>query len=76
MTISHSVDWTKIPPPIDDEGANHLKGQKIASVNLEATDERSVNLSTLEGRSVVYAYPMTARPDVALPDGWDMLPGA
>ena len=25
---------------------------------------------------MVYAYPMTGRPDVPLPDGWDMLPGA
>ena len=25
---------------------------------------------------MVFAYPMTARPDVALPDNWDMIPGA
>ena len=25
---------------------------------------------------MVYAYPMTGRPGVALPEGWDMIPGA
>jgi len=27
-------------------------------------------------RTVLYLYPMTARPGVPLPDGWDLIPGA
>jgi peroxiredoxin len=30
----------------------------------------------LPGRTVVYVYPRTGRPGVALPDGWDAIPGA
>jgi peroxiredoxin len=45
-------------------------------MSLAATDGRSVDLASLEGTVIVYAYPMTGRPDIPLPDGWDMLPGA
>jgi peroxiredoxin len=34
------------------------------------------DLSAVKGRVVIYIYPMTGRPDVALPDGWDGIPGA
>lgn len=70
------VDWTQIPAPEDDGGAQHLVGQPLPALSLAATDGADVDLSTLSGRTIVYAYPMTGRPDVALPDGWDMLPGA
>jgi peroxiredoxin len=30
----------------------------------------------MSGRWVIYVYPMTGRPDVPLPDGWDGIPGA
>jgi peroxiredoxin len=76
MTNLLSVDWSKIPAPIDDGAAKHLSGQLIPSVILPATDGRSVDLSKLDGTVVVYAYPMTGRPGVPLPNGWDMLPGA
>lgn len=35
-----------------------------------------VNLSTLAGRTVVYCYPRTGRPDQDLLHGWDDIPGA
>ncbi len=28
------------------------------------------------GRTVLYVYPLTGRPDVDLPEGWDTIPGA
>jgi peroxiredoxin len=43
---------------------------------LATTQGVDIDLSALAGVAVVYAYPMTGRPDVALPDGWDMIPGA
>jgi len=72
----NEVDWTQIPAPEDDGGASHLPGTRIPSITLPATDGSTVDLETLEGRSVIYTYPMTGRPDVPLPDGWDRVPGA
>lgn len=48
----------------------------MASVPLRPTNGDVVDLSALAGRVIVYAYPRTGRPDVASPDGWDMIPGA
>ena len=70
------VDWSQIPAPSDDGLANHLAGTLVPSVRLAATDGREIDLSKLQGRSVIYVYPMTGRPDTPLPDGWDMIPGA
>lgn len=71
-----AVDWTRIPAPADDGAAAHLPGMRLPSVSLAATDGRPVDLSAVTGRTVVYTYPMTGRPSVALPEGWDMIPGA
>ena len=70
------VDWSTLPPPQDDGGAAHLAGLHVASVRLPATDGLHVDLATLSGTTVLYIYPMTGRPDVALPEGWDGIPGA
>src|SRR4029077_6270660 len=35
-----------------------------------------VNLSKLQGRTVVYIYPRTGVPGVDPPEGWDQIPGA
>ena len=69
-------DWSAIPAPADDGATRHLAGARLASVPLRATNGELVDLSALPGRVVVYAYPRTGRPDVASPDGWDMIPGA
>lgn len=69
-------DWSAIPAPSDDGAAGHLPGAKLPSIPLAATDGSAIDLSTLHGRTVVYAYPRMGRPGVANPDGWDMMPGA
>jgi peroxiredoxin len=76
MTHGFEIDWSTLPPPLDDGGAAHLHGSQVPSVQLAATDGSSVDLSALSGRTVVYAYPRTGQPGVTLPDGWDMIPGA
>jgi peroxiredoxin len=76
MTHGFEIDWSTLPTPLDDGGAAHLHGLQVPSVQLAATDGPSVDLSALSGRTVVYAYPRTGQPGVALPDGWDMIPGA
>jgi len=71
------VDWSKIPAPTDDGGAAHLKGMTLPPIGLLATDDRSVTLLALRGRTVVFAYPRTGEPGkIALVDDWDMIPGA
>jgi peroxiredoxin len=69
-------DWSAIPAPKDDGATKHLMGMKLPSLSLPATDGTNVDLSTLLGRAIVYAYPRTGRPGVPNPDGWDMIPGA
>jgi len=71
------VDWSQIPAPEDDGGAAHLAGMSLPSVDLLATDDTTVDLSTLQGRTVVFGYPRTGEPGkIALVDDWDMIPGA
>ncbi len=71
------VDWSTIPAPQDDGAAKHLVGMKIPSVKLPATDGASVDLSSLKGRVVLFAYPRTGEPGkISLVDDWDMIPGA
>lgn len=65
-----------IPAPLDDGGARHLVGMTLPDIALPATGGPAVNLSKLEGRSLVYIYPRTGVPGVANPEGWDMIPGA
>ncbi|MFK8082131.1 MAG: peroxiredoxin [Granulosicoccus sp.] len=76
MNSLTQVDWSTIPAPEDDGQASHLTSMLVPSVSLMATDGAQVDLSTLQGLVVVYAYPMTGTPGKALPDGWDQLPGA
>src|SRR5215217_854185 len=66
-----------LPRPKDDGGARHLKGMPIPDLELPSTSNRRVNLSkVVSPRIVLYAYPMTGRPDRKLPEGWDDIPGA
>lgn len=78
MTSSsiEAPDWSTIPAPVDDGAARHLIGMRMVCVPLPATDGTIVDLSSLPGRVVVYAYPRTGVPGAANPDGWDLIPGA
>jgi len=65
-----------LPVPQDDGAARHLAGMRLPSLPLAATDGAKVDLARLPGRTVLYIYPRTGRPGVALPEGWDAIPGA
>ena len=69
-------DWSKIPPPLDDGAAQHLPGTRLSSLALPSTAGGTVDLAGLRGRTIVYAFPRTGRPDRANPEGWDLIPGA
>ena len=62
--------------PQDDGACDHLAGRRVPAIALPSTAGRPVDLSTLSGRTVVYCYPRTGRPDVPVPAGWDAIPGA
>jgi peroxiredoxin len=66
-----------LPIPEDDGESDHLLGMPIPDLALESTSSRHVSFSRLPaGRTIVYVYPMTGKPGVPLPDGWDEIPGA
>ena len=65
-----------LPTPVDDGACAHLVGMSLPDLDLPTTGGGSVNLSKLPRKTVVYCYPMTGVPGVALPDGWDEIPGA
>ena len=71
-----AVHWSTIPAPADDGAMAHLTGTRLPAVQLDGTHGVAVTLSAVPSRAVVYGYPMTGQPGVALPDGWDELPGA
>ena len=65
-----------LPVPLDDDAAKHLLGLSLPAVTLMGTHATEVNVSLLTGWVVIYCYPMTGVPGVALPPGWDHIPGA
>ena len=76
MTDLFDVDWSELPEPQDDGGADHLIGMALPQISLCSTTGERVILTTLKDFTVLYAYPMTGTSGAELPDGWDMLPGA
>lgn len=69
-------DWNSLPVPIDDGAVRHLLGARVPMVPLEGTSGKTVDLASLPGYVVVYAYPRTGKPGVPNPEGWDRIPGA
>ena len=65
-----------LPVPFDDGAAKHLLGMPLPAVILIGTHAAKVDVSLLTGWVVIYCYPMTGVPGVALPPGWDHIAGA
>ena len=65
-----------LPKPVDDGACDHLIGMKLPDIYLLATSGSFVNLAAQKRKTVVYCYPMTGKPGVPLPEGWDDIPGA
>jgi len=75
-------DATMLPPglpvPQDDGAASHLTGLRVPHLRLPATSGQEVDLAEASrgARVVVYCYPLTSAPGIALPPDWDIIPGA
>lgn len=66
-----------LPEPVDDGAADHLPGAELPPIALRSTAGEQIVLAALSGRTVVYCYPLTGRPDRdVVPDGWSEIPGA
>jgi len=65
-----------LPVPVDDGACAHLTDIRLPAVPLLSTSGRIVDLAALRGRTVVYCYPRTGRPDQEVPTGWNRIPGA
>ncbi len=65
-----------LPVPSDDGACDHLLNTKLPSIKLSTTNDSLVDSASISGRVVIYLYPVTGRPDTALPDGRDEIPGA
>ena len=66
-----------LPVPRDDGACDHLGGMRLPALGLASSAGDTVDLSALGGRSVVFCYPRTGRPDrPGLVPGWDQIPGA
>lgn len=66
-----------LPVPEDDGGADHLPGTAMPHLELPTSDGMTLDVSSPgPGRTVIYCYPLSGRPGVDLPRGWDEIPGA
>jgi peroxiredoxin len=65
-----------LPAPEDDGAADHLTGMRIPAIALPSTAGGDIRLDRLPGRTVLFCYPRTGRPDEELPPGWNAIPGA
>jgi len=65
-----------LPVPTDDGACDHLVGMVLPSIPLRSTDGREIDLAALPGRTAVYIYPRTGRPDHPGSAAWDAIPGA
>jgi peroxiredoxin len=74
--MEYSPDISKLPIPQDDGACSHLLGEKLPQVLLASTSSERLDLSAIEGKVVLYCYPMTKQPNVPIPDGWEQIPGA
>jgi peroxiredoxin len=71
------TDPMDLPVPEDDGAADHLPGTALPALEFLGTAGEQVRIDQFgPGRTVLYVYPRTGRPDTELPDGWDEIPGA
>ena len=61
-----------LPVPEDDGAADHLAGLELPDLELES----SAGPVSVRDFDVIYIYPRSGRPGVAMLPGWDETPGA
>ncbi len=65
-----------LPVPADDGACDHVVGLEAPELTLDSSaGPLDLRVFTAE-RAVLYVYPRTGRPDRAVPEQWDAIPGA
>ncbi|KAF4784317.1 peroxiredoxin DOT5 [Colletotrichum scovillei] len=67
-----------LPRPEDDGSCDHLTSFNLPSVPLPSAknDSKEVDLSEVDGLTIVFIYPRTAEPGEEVPPEWNSIPGA
>ncbi|MFV1985342.1 MAG: peroxiredoxin [Thiohalomonadales bacterium] len=65
-----------LPIPEDDGACDHLEGMKIPELKVLSINGSEVDLSSEDGISVIYFYPMIGNPNTGPMVGWNDIPGA
>ncbi len=78
MTNNYNTLPEGLPVPIDDGLATHLEGLILPDISLPSTSGQNFNfdINPNPEKLVIYVYPLTGQPNVAMPLGWDEIPGA
>lgn len=74
MSSNYNTLPENLSVPNGDGQAAHIEGMRFPEVSLLSTSGKNLRLN-LE-KFVIYVYPLTGQPNVALPEGWDEIPGA
>ncbi|OHU65176.1 MerR family transcriptional regulator [Mycobacteroides chelonae] len=68
---------SELPVPENDGATAYLAGTRMPAVGLLTSSGNEIWLDALGmRRTVIYIYPLTGRPGVDLPEGWNAIPGA
>lgn len=65
-----------LPVPTNDGACDHLTQLALPEVVLQATTGQELPLKSLQGKTILYCFPMTGTPGTPLPVGWNSIPGA
>lgn len=65
-----------LPVPVDDGACDHLTGMHMPAISLNSTADTKIDLSTVQGLSVIFFYPMHGSPEAPPMIGWNEIPGA
>ena len=76
MIDSYETLPDNLPAPEDDGACDHLLGMRMPALSLPSTRGGEVDVAAIAGLAVFYCYPMSGKPGVPLPEGWDAIPGA
>ncbi|KAF3019850.1 hypothetical protein E8E14_013404 [Neopestalotiopsis sp. 37M] len=73
-----NANFDNLPRPFDDGACDHLANLELPPIKLSPTDnpESPIDISQLQGLTVIFCYPRSATAKEEIPPEWDAIPGA